>query len=207
MNPERSAVVLLSGGLLSALALETAVRQVTPRVALHFPNGRRTGEDYRAAMRLAQFHGIPLEIATLPTAIAGDIADRGPGLYALMATLALAYAARIGVGEVWSGMSPAGRPDRADMSMNTIRAVAGLGEVAFGRHVAMVVAPAIDQVAAFEAAAAFGILERMITDTHDCEGPARGQRFVWGFGCGSCSGCQARATAWGAFERSRGVAE
>lgn len=213
----RRSVVLLSGGLLSAIALELAVRETEVKVALYFSTGPRAGEDYRAASRLAKAHDLMLEVASIPGVIVGDVAAREPGVYALMATLGSFYAHRVGADEVWTGLSASLHPERVDMAIATLRHAQDLTAEALGKPITIVTARDTDRVRAFETAAVLGVLDRVVADTHDCErsgAGARGdrtargyRRYVWGHGCGTCDPCLARAEAWSAFERSRGVLE
>lgn len=217
VTPARRSVVLLSGGLLSAIALELAARVTEVKVALYFSTGARAGEDYRAATRLAKDHDLMLEVASLPGVIAGDVAAREPGVYALMATIGSFYAHRVGADEVWTGLAPHLHPERVDMAISTLRHAQNLTAEALGKPITIVTARDTDRARAFETAAALGVLDRIVSETHDCERNAAGargdrsgrgyRRYVWGHGCGACASCQARAEAWSTFERSRGVLE
>jgi 7-cyano-7-deazaguanine synthase in queuosine biosynthesis len=221
MSSDRRSVVLLSGGLLSAIALELAVRETEVAVALHFAGGQAGGEEYRAATRLAKAHNLLLEVATPPSVIAGDMGQREPGLYGLLVTMGAFYAGRVGAHELWTGVTHRAIGDRPDASVLVLRAAGELAGQAHGRTLRILHNPALDRTAAFRTAAELGQLDRLVEDTTSCHGGARaagrsgphahgqvpGKRYPWGHGCGACPGCDARAAAWQAFERSQGIVE
>lgn len=203
-SPARRSVILLSGGLLSAISLAAAVRSTQVQAALHFTTSRRRGEDYRAANKLAQHFGVNLDLTTLPSVVAGDVADGEPGLYALMATMAGFYAQRIGAEEVWTGIAPA-VDRRRDTTVETIRRATDLVDAATGARIKIATFKGAQRSSAFRTAAQLDVLDFIIENTHDCDHGARGARHVWGYGCAACDGCSARAHAWAEFETEKGI--
>ncbi|MNS44978.1 7-cyano-7-deazaguanine synthase [compost metagenome] len=170
---------------------------------MHFSTSRRRGEDYRAANRLAQHFGVNLEVVSVPSVVAGDVADAEPGLYALMATMGAFYARRLGFTEVWTGIAHAVH-GRRDTNAETLRLIADLTNVAAGARIPVAVFKT-DRVGAFRRAAELDVLGFVLEQTHDCHAGVRGPGHVWGHGCGACPGCVARQEAWTAFETERGT--
>ncbi len=67
ITPKYNAVVLLSGGLDSALNLALAVKHRPPVLAVNFDYGQRSAAaEIKAARRLASFYGVPLRTVKLP---------------------------------------------------------------------------------------------------------------------------------------------
>lgn len=198
MSAGRVSVVLLSGGLMSAVALATAARQTEVKVALHYATAKRHGEDYRAASRIAQHHGINLEVASLPAVVVGDVGDLDPGTYSAMLAMGLLYARRVGARELWTGMSHAIR-ERPDASPKAIADLVRAFHTATGSNVAVTSSDRMTRAQAFAVASDYGLLDLVLEHTHDCHGSARGCRHTWGHGCGSCEGCRQRADGWEQF--------
>ena len=40
------------------------------------------------------------------------------------------------------------------------------------------------------------LVDIIIEDSHTCYMGTRGQRFDWGYGCGTCPACELRAKGW-----------
>jgi 7-cyano-7-deazaguanine synthase len=47
------------------------------------------------------------------------------------------------------------------------------------------------------------LVELIVEETHTCYLGERGERYAWGYGCGTCPACVLRGNGWQAWDASR----
>jgi 7-cyano-7-deazaguanine synthase len=54
-------------------------------------------------------------------------------------------------------------------------------------------------------AAAFGLTDVIIDQTHTCYRGERGQKHAWGYGCGTCPACRLRADGYDIWRKGEPI--
>lgn len=224
------AVVLLSGGLDSAVALFHAVNSDSPDYetvhALSFQYGQRHQAELNRASQMARAAGLPegrhtiLELPPFPVWSAlthggtlDAITDMNPNVPAsfvpgrnlMFVTLGAMYGYDRGLSTVVIGANQvdfSGYPDCRDNSLSCMeRAV----QRSFDWGDFKLARPLINMSKAeiWANADRLGILELVRTGTLSCYKGDQTER-PWGFGCGECPSCLLRAGGWFEYqEKSR----
>ena len=129
-----------------------------------------------------------------------------PGRNLLFLTLAGALAYRRGLEVIVTGVCEtdfSGYPDCRDDTMKAMQLALSLGMDR--RFVIETPLMWIDKAATWAMAHRLGgdaLVELIVEDTHTCYLGDRGQRHVWGYGCGSCPACELRARGWERYAAS-----
>jgi len=223
---KKGAVVLLSGGLDSTVALFHAVHSDSPdyeRVhTLSFQYGQRHQAELNRAVQMSKAAGLPdghhtvLELPTFPVWSAlthggtlEALTDMNPTLPAsfvpgrnlMFVTLGAMYGYDRGLQTVVIGANQvdfSGYPDCRDNSLQCMeRAV----QRSFGWSDFKLSRPLINMSKAeiWAHADRLGILELVRDGTLSCYKGDQTEH-VWGFGCGECASCELRAAGWFLFQ-------
>ncbi len=198
-------IVLLSGGLDSALNLALASRYRRPAMALTFDYGQRAAvREVRAAERLCRFYGVPYRVVKLPWL--GELAPRAiveagaplpsrradvdavwvPNRNGVFLAVAAAFAERLGSPAVVAGFNAEEAARFPDNSRAFVSASnRALRYSTRGRVRVVSYTSAADKAAIAEKAAALGVPLHYIYPCYG-EGPRP---------CGRCTSCRAAAEA------------
>ena len=129
-----------------------------------------------------------------------------PGRNLLFLTLAGALAYRRGLQVIVAGVCEtdfSGYPDCRDDTMKAMQLALNLGLAQRLRIETPLMW--IDKAATWRLAEQLGgpaLVELIVEDTHTCYQGERGQRHVWGYGCGQCPACELRARGWAGYRQA-----
>lgn len=201
------AVVLLSGGMDSLVALAWAKRRYQGLVCVSFDYGQRHRVELECAKELSAELGV--EHAVLPMTVAdstsylkgGSASPVVEGRNLIMLTMAASVAKARGAGSVVAGYcldDAAGFPDCRPSFVAKAQEVLRLA-LDFPVSVER---PLISKTKAeiFALAESLGVLDLVLEKTHTCYRGDRSTAHVWGYGCGECSSCKTRANGWEQYE-------
>lgn len=213
MSASKRAVVLLSGGLDSAVALADALHNGYECAALAVRYGQRHAAELKAARRVAQSLGVPFKVVRIDLRAVGGSAltdridvpkgrsprdmERGipvtyvPARNTIFLALALGYAETIGAADIFIGVNAldySGYPDCRPEYIAAFEAAANLAVKAAveGRARFQIHAPLIDMTKA-EIVRRGLELKVDLSLTHSCYDPDAD-----GFACGRCDACLLR---------------
>ena len=213
MSASKRAVVLLSGGLDSAVALADALHNGYECGALAVRYGQRHAAELKAARRVARSLGVPFKVVRIDLRAVGGSAltdridvpkgrsprdmERGipvtyvPARNTIFLALALGYAETIGAADIFIGVNAldySGYPDCRPEYIAAFEAAANLAVKASveGRARFQIHAPLIDMTKA-EIVRRGLELKVDLSLTHSCYDPDAD-----GFACGRCDACLLR---------------
>ena len=127
-----------------------------------------------------------------------------PGRNLLFLTFAGALAHRRGLRHLVGGMCEtdfSGYPDCRDDTIKAMQVALNLGMDS--RFVVDTPLMWIDKAQTWRLAEALGgqtLVDIVVEDTHTCYRGERGDKHVWGYGCGTCPACDLRAAGWRAYK-------
>lgn len=224
-NPDRSALVLFSGGQDSATCLASALARyervetvgfdygqrhhvemqarLDVRAALaDLPGGERLGEDF--VVDLSGYGAIAESALTADRAIemeaSGLPSTFVPGRNLVFLTVASALAYRRGHGVLVGGMCETDYSGYPDCRRQTIDAMQSA--LTLGLDTSLVIDTPLMQLSkaqTWQLAQDLGgktLVEIIRTRSHTCYRGERGTLHEWGHGCGTCPACELRAKGW-----------
>lgn len=224
-NPDRSALVLFSGGQDSATCLASALARyervetvgfdygqrhhvemqarLDVRAALaDLPGGERLGEDF--VVDLSGYGAIAESALTADRAIemeaSGLPSTFVPGRNLVFLTVASALAYRRGHGVLVGGMCETDYSGYPDCRRQTIDAMQSA--LTLGLDTSLVIDTPLMQLSkaqTWQLAQDLGgeaLVEIIRTRSHTCYRGERGTLHDWGHGCGTCPACELRAKGW-----------
>ncbi len=224
-NPDRSALVLFSGGQDSATCLASALARyervetagfdygqrhhvemqarLDVRAALaDLPGGERLGEDF--VVDLSGYGAIAESALTADRAIemeaSGLPSTFVPGRNLVFLTVASALAYRRGHGVLVGGMCETDYSGYPDCRRQTIDAMQSA--LTLGLDTSLVIDTPLMQLSkaqTWQLAQNLGgeaLVEIIRTRSHTCYRGERGTLHEWGHGCGTCPACELRAKGW-----------
>lgn len=224
-NPDRSALVLFSGGQDSATCLASALARyervetvgfdygqrhhvemqarLDVRAALaDLPGGERLGEDF--VVDLSGYGAIAESALTADRAIemeaSGLPSTFVPGRNLVFLTVASALAYRRGHGVLVGGMCETDYSGYPDCRRQTIDAMQSA--LTLGLDTSLVIDTPLMQLSkaqTWQLAQDLGgaaLVEIVRTRSHTCYRGERGTLHDWGHGCGTCPACELRAKGW-----------
>jgi 7-cyano-7-deazaguanine synthase len=224
-NPDRSALVLFSGGQDSATCLASALARyervetvgfdygqrhhvemqarLDVRAALaDLPGGERLGEDF--VVDLSGYGAIAESALTADRAIemeaSGLPSTFVPGRNLVFLTVASALAYRRGHGVLVGGMCETDYSGYPDCRRQTIDAMQSA--LTLGLETSLVIDTPLMQLSkaqTWQLAQDLGgktLVEIIRTRSHTCYRGERGTLHEWGHGCGTCPACELRAKGW-----------
>lgn len=211
------ALVLFSGGQDSATCLAWALDRFSSVETIGFDYGQdhRVELDCRRvflsglisafprlAARLGDDHVMKIP-AIRPGEAPGTSAHFVPGRNLIFLTMAAALAARTGARHLVGGMCSADDAGFPDCRADTISALEKALNLGMGSAVTIhTPLMRLTKAATWAMAHRLGgvaLLELIIVDTHTCYRGDRSVAHAWGFGCGVCPSCKARADGWDAW--------
>jgi 7-cyano-7-deazaguanine synthase len=224
-NPDRSALVLFSGGQDSATCLASALARyervetvgfdygqrhhvemqarLDVRAALaDLPGGERLGEDF--VVDLSGYGAIAESALTADRAIemeaSGLPSTFVPGRNLVFLTVASALAYRRGHGVLVGGMCETDYSGYPDCRRQTIDAMQSA--LTLGLDTSLAIDTPLMQLSkaqTWQLAQDLGgeaLVEIIRTRSHTCYRGERGTLHDWGHGCGTCPACELRAKGW-----------
>jgi len=222
---DRKALVLLSGGQDSTVALAWALNRFDTVETIGFDYGQRhrveLGARRRVRERITTINGAwrdrlgPDRLAVLPaigaptamTSEAPIIVSGGeppstflPGRNLIFFTYAAAWGHGRGLKHLVGGMCEtdfSGYPDCRDDTLKALQAALNLGmDARFAIDTPLMW---IDKGATWALAHELGgqaLVDLIIEETHTCYLGTREARHAWGYGCGTCPACELRAKGY-----------
>lgn len=224
-NPDRSALVLFSGGQDSATCLASALARyervetvgfdygqrhhvemqarLDVRAALaDLPGGERLGEDF--VVDLSGYGAIAESALTADRAIemeaSGLPSTFVPGRNLVFLTVASALAYRRGHGVLVGGMCEtdySGYPDCRRRTIDAMQSALTLGlDTSLAIDTPLML---LSKAQTWQLAQDLGgeaLVEIIRTRSHTCYRGERGTLHDWGHGCGTCPACELRAKGW-----------
>jgi 7-cyano-7-deazaguanine synthase len=228
---DRKALVLLSGGQDSTVALGWALERFETVETIGFEYGQRHRVELEARLRvrerigavkpawrnrLGADHVIQLPAIGAPTAMTSDAPIETPagglpttflpGRNLVFFTYAAALAHGRGIKHLVGGMCEtdfSGYPDCRDDALKALQVALNLGMDA--RFVIETPLMWIDKRATWVLAQELGgapFVDLVIEETHTCYLGTRELRHAWGYGCGTCPACELRARGYEAWVRA-----
>jgi 7-cyano-7-deazaguanine synthase len=222
------ALVLLSGGQDSTIALAWALERYEHVETIGFDYGQRHRIELEARARVREGHArlkpawrdrLGVDHLLMLSAIGGASAltsDRPiivptealpttfvPGRNLLFFTYAAARAYERGIKTLVGGMCEtdySGYPDCRDDTLKALQVALNLGMEA--RFVIETPLMWLDKAQSFALAQALGgpeFIELILEETHTCYEGVRTMRHAWGYGCGTCPACVLRARGYSAW--------
>ena len=162
----------------------------------------RLGEDHSVDIR--GFGQIASSALTEDRAIEMD--DRGlptsfvPGRNLVFLTYAAALADRRGIEVLIGGMCEtdfSGYPDCRRDTLDALQTALRLGMARdYVIETPLMALTKAETWALAEAHGGQALVELILDDSHTCYLGERGERHVWGYGCGTCPACELRAAGW-----------
>jgi len=222
-----SSLIVLSGGQDSITTFYLAQKSTQVRGAVHFRYGQKHAVEFECAQWHTQRAGVPLYVldvpafeqigdsALLPDAYGDDSGDVGaahprlkhlpasfvPGRNLVFLSLAAALAMKCGATEIWTGVcqsDDAGYPDCRQETLDQLEPAlrAGMDFPAL-----QIKAPLMNlsKARTFGLAEQLGVLHDVLEHTHTCYNGDHTTQNPWGYGCGKCPACGARAMGWEEF--------
>ena len=229
LTMSKGVVVLLSGGLDSAVALFHCVQSDSPDYddvhALSFQYGQRHQAELNRASQMARAAGLPegrhtiLELPPFPvwsalthggtldaiTDMNPDVpASFVPGRNLMFVTLAAMYGYDRGLQTVVIGANEVDYSGYPDCRNTALRSMELAVRRSFDWSEFKLGRPLIDMSKAeiWAKADRMGILELVRTGTLSCYKGDQTEH-LWGFGCGECPSCLLRAGGWFEFQRAQ----
>jgi 7-cyano-7-deazaguanine synthase len=229
----RRAVVALSGGQDSATCLAWALREFGEGnvEAISFNYGQRHDIELVAARQVAEHFNVPWTVVPINSftvlghaaltnpaiAVSEDGAGNTwaekrelpstfvPGRNLILLGLTAAFALPRGADHVVTGVcstDEAGYPDcRPTFVANMERAVyAAMDAPEFQLHAPLLY---LTKAETFALADQLGVLDTILELTHTCYEGEHETRHDWGYGCGTCPACKARAHGWEEFRAAQ----
>jgi 7-cyano-7-deazaguanine synthase len=125
-----------------------------------------------------------------------------PGRNMLFFTLGMAYAAKLGVHNLVTGVCETDRAGYPDCRHEFVNAAQRALALALDDDNLIIHAPLVHRSKAetFLLAEDLGVLDMVIEDTHTCYNGNRSNRFDWGYGCGECPACLERSRGWTEYD-------
>ena len=187
-------------------SVEMQARQVVrERMAALLPEGDRLGEDHVIAIR--SFGAIGETAMTTDRAIETDA--RGlpntfvPGRNLVFLTYAAALADRRGILSLVGGMCEtdfSGYPDCRRDTLDALESALRLGMARDYRIETPLMR--VTKAQTWDLAhdlGGQGLVDLIVEHSHTCYLGERGERHVWGYGCGTCPACELRAAGYDAW--------
>lgn len=214
------ALVIFSGGQDSTTCLYDALDKYNLVHAIMFRYGQRHITELDCAQEICIQERVPYKLVDLDfmnnlvnSALLNgkdDISKKNendlpasfvPNRNQLFITLAHAYAQKLGIKYVITGVCQtdySGYPDCRESFIDAIENASNLGS---GKYI-KIVTPLMYKTKAqiFKMAADLGKLSNIIRFTHTCYEGDRTNFNDWGYGCGKCPACELRAKGWEKFK-------
>jgi 7-cyano-7-deazaguanine synthase len=211
-------VVILSGGQDSATCLAMAIRAGEEVETLTFAYGQRHAIELNYASTLCRIWNVPNKRLHLPWIgeltrsaltdhridLQKDRDDGKPSAFvparnALFLTIAHGYAQQIGARRIYLGVADADNSRFPDCKLPFLQSFENALSVGYGFGIEIYTPLAgYSKADIFQIAHNIGKLDDIMAFTHTCYEGER-HEFRWGFGCGKCSACKARANGWAEF--------
>lgn len=214
------AVVMLSGGLDSTVAMLKAMNELDDIIAVSFNYGQFHAEELKQAEYIAKAYNVPWECVQIrdvfsvaeSSLLTGlGLNERSiknnalpssfvPGRNIMLVTAAAIYAYKNDAHQVWAGFCgddageyPDCEPEFVNALEQTIRF--GFADPDFSLRTPLIYLSKSD---IFEEAQLLDSLGFVLEHTHTCYSGMRGPAFrhKWGYGCGECPSCSVRKYGW-----------
>jgi 7-cyano-7-deazaguanine synthase len=227
---DRSALVLFSGGQDSTTCLAWALARYARVETVGFFYGQRHAVELECRTGIRETLGqlwpglgadhvldISTGMAALgATAMTSDV-EIGfgrdglpntfvPGRNLLFLTYAASLAYRRGLRRIVGGMCEtdfSGYPDCRDDTMKAMQVALNLGMQR--RFILQTPLMWLNKAETWGMAAAFGLTDVIIDQTHTCYRGERGQKHAWGYGCGTCPACRLRADGYDIWRKGEPI--
>ena len=215
------AVVLVSGGMDSAVTIALAREQGYQVHALSVAYGQRHSSELAASVHVSTMLGavehktVTVDLRSIGgSALTADIdvpldaAESSdipvtyvPARNTIMLSIALGWAEVLGSSDIWCGVNAvdySGYPDCRDDTIKAMQLALNLGMER--RFVLETPLMWLDKQATWALAAELAITDLVIEHTHTCYRGDRTHRHPWGYGCADCPACRLRADGFAAWE-------
>jgi len=227
---DRSALVLFSGGQDSTTCLAWALARYARVETVGFFYGQRHAVELECRTGIRETLGplwpglgadhvldISTGMAALgATAMTSDV-EIGfgrdglpntfvPGRNLLFLTYAASLAYRRGLRRIVGGMCEtdfSGYPDCRDDTVKAMQVALNLGMQR--RFILQTPLMWLNKAETWGMAAAFGLADVIIDQTHTCYRGERGQKHAWGYGCGTCPACRLRADGYDTWRKGEPI--
>lgn len=231
MKHEKHAVVLLSGGMDSAVCLAHAITKNDQVFPIAFDYNQRHKIELESAHEIAEGFGLRLLTVELPpfSFVTSALTQSGnitsphphreglpasfvPGRNALFLTIAHAYAQELCADNkpefmrIYGGMCQTDYSGYPDCRLSFIRRLEEALSIGYEASFP-IITPLMHKTKAetFAMADELGCLEIILEQTHTCYEGDRSTRHDWGYGCGECPACKLRAKGWSEFRHSEAM--
>ena len=130
-----------------------------------------------------------------------------PGRNMLFFTLGIAYAAKLGIHNLVTGVCETDRAGYPDCRAEFVSAAQNALRLALDDDFLNIYAPLVHRSKAetFLLAEELGVLDTILELTHTCYYGDRSNRFDWGYGCGECPACHERSHGWTEYDENLAV--
>ena len=126
-----------------------------------------------------------------------------PGRNLIFLNFAAAVAYRRGITTLIGGMCEAdfsGYPDCRKETLDTQMAAISLGmDKAYSLETPLMYMSKAEAWGLAQKLGEQALIDIIIEDSHTCYMGTRGERFEWGYGCGTCPACELRAKGWAEY--------
>ena len=194
-----SAIALMSGGQDSTTCLYWALKRYKRVTALAFDYGQPHIIELDCARVICHQAGVQLLEVELPKIAPIDDSPSMvmPGRNAIMLSMAASVAQQRGAADIIIGACQSDAAVYLDCRPAFIEAMASALQLGVDSKM-RIIAPLLHMTKAqvWALAAELGILELVINHTHTCYAGDHITLHDWGYGCGPCASCLARAAGW-----------
>lgn len=223
---KQPALVVLSGGQDSVTCLGMALKNHSDVYAISFTYGQRHSVEIEQVKEICSEFHVNLKIFDIPmlqeigdsalidgeSDISADHPRNGnlpasfvPNRNALFLTVAHAYAQKLGIQDVYTGVCQtdySGYPDCRLDFIEGLNIALNSGSDANIRILTPLMF--LTKAETFSLAEAYDFLEPVLEMSHTCYNGDRDHRHEWGYGCGECPACELRAKGYWQFKHSGG---
>ena len=221
MSDTPGALVLFSGGQDSTICLAYALDAFSRVETVGFDYGQRHAVELECRQRVRQEIAAAFPASTDPgttlTALtsgaeiqmlaSGLPSTFVPGRNLVFFTYATALGYRRGLHTIIGGMCEtdySGYPDCREATLRAIGQAIRLGtEVPFAIDTPLMWLSKAETWELAHKLGGYALTDLIVEHTHTCYRGERGQRHVWGYGCGSCPACELRARGYEQWQAAR----